>query len=74
VIEVLDSVVLTGDRPDHGLLAGQLGTVTEKFSDTDYLVEFSSEDGEVFELVFANAAELLKLLPTPAVARSKAAA
>lgn len=46
MINELDVVVLKRDLPEHGLVAGNPGTVVHRFSDgAAFLVEFVRDDG-----------------------------
>jgi hypothetical protein len=52
MIEELDSIVLTTDLEEHGLKAGDLGTVVLIHGDHDgYEVEFITLDGETVAVV-----------------------
>ncbi len=46
LINELDTVVLTTDLPEHGLQAGDLGTVALVHRPRGYEVEFMTLDGE----------------------------
>lgn len=39
-IKLLDIVALLKQIPEHKLLRGQIGTVVEKYTETDFEVEF----------------------------------
>ncbi len=47
-IGLLDVVVLTVDRPEKGLIRGQVGTVVEVLGRGAYEVEFSDDDGRTY--------------------------
>ena len=47
----LDSVVLLRDLPDHGLKAGDVGTIVLLHQDRGYEVEFMSLAGETLAVV-----------------------
>ena len=47
----LDSVVLTADLPEHGLVHGDIGTVVLLHGDEGYEVEFVALDGETLAVV-----------------------
>ena len=51
MIKELDTVVLTADLPDHGLKAGDLGTVVLLHGHAGYEVEFMTLDGETLAVV-----------------------
>jgi hypothetical protein len=47
-IRLLDDVALTADRPDQGLVRGQVGTVVEVLAPDAYEVEFSDDEGRAY--------------------------
>jgi hypothetical protein len=47
-IQLLDVVALTTERPDKGLLRGQVGTVVELLSPGVLEVEFSDDQGRTY--------------------------
>lgn len=47
-IHLLDVVALTADRPDKGLLRGQVGTVVEVLAPGVFEVEFSDDQGRTY--------------------------
>ncbi len=49
--ELLDTVVLSRDLPEHGLRVGDVGAVVEVYADTDFEVEFVRASGETKALV-----------------------
>jgi len=51
VIKELDSIVLVDDLPEHGLQAGDIGTVVLVHSVGGYEVEFMTLDGETLAVV-----------------------
>jgi hypothetical protein len=51
MIKELDTIVLTEDLPDHGLLRGDLGTVVLVHPGAGYEVEFMTLDGETLAVV-----------------------
>jgi hypothetical protein len=51
MINELEAVVLTTDLPEHGLKAGDLGTVVLVHRHVDYEVEFMTLDGETVAVV-----------------------
>ena len=51
MINELDMVVLTTDLPEHGLKAGDLGTVVLVHRHGGYEVEFMTLDGETVAVV-----------------------
>jgi hypothetical protein len=52
-IQLLDVVVVTRDFPEHGVLAGDLGTVVECYEGQpeSYEVEFINADGQTRALL-----------------------
>ena len=50
-LKELDPVVLRSDDPDHGLKAGDLGTIVHAYDDGNVEVEFSLGSGEMHALV-----------------------
>jgi hypothetical protein len=69
-IKPFDVVALTTDFPEHGLVAGQVGTVVEPLGralgDEAYEVEFIDDAGRTYALAAINAARLLVLHYDPA--------
>ena len=52
MINELDDVILTGDLPEHGLSAGDIGTVVLVHRGAaGYEVEFTSLDGDTIAVV-----------------------
>jgi hypothetical protein len=51
MMKELDTVVLTTDLPEHGLKAGDLGTVVLVHKHNGYEVEFMTLDGETVAVV-----------------------
>jgi hypothetical protein len=47
---LLDVVALLDDRPEHGLVRGQVGTIVEELDGTTVLVEFSDDEGQTWAL------------------------
>ncbi len=55
----LSRVVLTRDLPDHGLAAGDVGTVVDVYADgAGYEVEFTSLRGETIAVVTLTGAQV----------------
>ena len=50
MLNELDTVVLTIDLPEHGLCAGDLGTIVLDHRGAGYEVEFVALDGKTVEL------------------------
>jgi hypothetical protein len=51
MINELETVVLTADLPEHGLKAGDLGTVVLVHTQGGYEVEFMTLDGETMAML-----------------------
>ncbi len=49
--ELLETVVLSRDLPEHGLRVGDVGAVVEVYAETDFEVEFVRASGETKTLV-----------------------
>ncbi len=64
-IQLLDIVVLTQDLPEDRLRKGTIGTVVEKFSDDDFLVEFADQEGKAYAFEELTAEQLLKVYYAP---------
>lgn len=47
-MQLLDVVALTADRPERGLVRGQVGTVVETLADNHFEVEFADDDGRTY--------------------------
>ena len=56
--ELLDTVVLSRDLPEHGLRVGDVGAVVEVYADTDFEVEFVRASGETKALVALTSRDL----------------
>jgi hypothetical protein len=68
IIELLDVVALTVDRPERGLIRGQVGTVVEVLSRGAYEVEFSDDDGRTYAQAALPAGQLMVLHYRPELA------
>jgi hypothetical protein len=60
-IRLLDVVALTVDRPDRGLVRGQVGTVVESLAPDVYEVEFSDDNGRTYAQLALPADQLMVL-------------
>ncbi|WP_295886621.1 DUF4926 domain-containing protein [uncultured Thiohalocapsa sp.] len=58
-------VALTPDLPEHGLLAGQVGTVMDTLGEDTFEVEFSDDEGRAYAMAAVPAERLLQLRYTP---------
>ena len=60
-VKLLDVVALLGDKPEEGLVAGQVGTVVEVFAPGVFEVEFLDSQGRTMGLAELRREELLAL-------------
>ena len=68
LVKLLDVVALLGDKPEEGLVAGQVGTVVEVLAPGVFEVEFLSSIGRTVGLAELRREELLALKHEAAVA------
>lgn len=64
-MKLLDVVVLTKDLPELSLRKGQVGTVVEVYSPTDYEVEFVDLQGKTYALETLQASQLMQIHYSP---------
>jgi hypothetical protein len=67
-VKLLAVVALLGDKPEEGLVAGQVGTVVEVLAPGVFEVEFLNSQGRTVGLAELRREELLALKHEPAVA------
>jgi membrane protein implicated in regulation of membrane protease activity len=67
-VRLLDVVGLTVDRPEKGLIRGQVGTVVEVLSRGAFEVEFSDDDGRTYAQAALPAEQLMVLHYRPELA------
>ena len=67
-IALLDVVALTVDRPEKGLIRGQVGTVVEVLGRGAYEVEFLDDDGRTYAQAALAAEQLMVLHYRPELA------
>jgi len=67
-VKLLDVVALLGDKPEHGLVAGQVGTVVEVLAPGVFEVEFLDSQGRTIGLTELRREELLALKHESALA------
>ena len=61
-LELLDTVALTRDIPEHGLTAGEVGAVVEVFGDGEaFEVEFCDDSGATYGLHTLRADQIMPL-------------
>lgn len=63
--ELLATVALLDDVPDHELRRGQVGTVVERLAPGVYEVEFSDDEGRTYASVALQSDQLLQLHHAP---------
>ena len=66
-VKLLDVVALLEDKPDQGLVAGQVGTVVEVRAPNAFDVEFLDAHGRTVAVIELSRAELLVLKHEAAV-------
>ncbi len=66
--EVLDTVVLVRDIPEHGLRAGDLGAVVEVYAPDGLEVEFVTASGRTTALVTLTTRDVRPIADTDLVA------
>ena len=64
-VKLLDVVALLEDRPQEGLLSGQVGTIVEVHSPDGFEVEFLDGQGRTIALATLKRAEFLALRHEP---------
>ncbi|MEO1209462.1 MAG: DUF4926 domain-containing protein [Cyanobacteria bacterium J06638_20] len=67
-LQLLDTVALTTDLPDHHLIAGQVGTIVEQLAPAVFEVEFSDDDGQTYAMLPLAQHQLLRLVYAPVAA------
>jgi hypothetical protein len=60
-LKLFDVVALLKDRPEEGLVRGQVGTILEEYAPGVFDVEFSDTKGRTYAMVILNAGELMRL-------------
>lgn len=61
MLQELDAVATLVDRPEAGLVAGEVGAVVACLADDVFEVEFVDGEGQTYALAAFRAADLLKL-------------
>ena len=64
-IEMHSVVALVEDRPEEGLVRGQVGTVVESWGPDISEVEFSDGNGRTYAMVALKAEQLMRLHHEP---------
>ena len=67
-VKLSDVVALLVDKPEEGLVVGQVGTVVEVLAPDVYEVEFLDSKGKTIALTELKRSEVLVLKHEPAVA------
>ena len=67
-IKILDVVALLSDLRDHGLVAGQVGTVVEILDDGVFEVEFCDNEGRTYAQLALRANQVITLHYSPVAA------
>ena len=60
-IKLLDVVALLKEVPEKKLLRGQIGTVIERYTDTEFEVEFSDNNGKTISMLTLSTDEIMLL-------------
>ena len=61
MLQELDTVATLIDRPDLGLIAGEVGAITTRLAEGVFEVEFVDANGHTYATASFRAEELLKL-------------
>jgi hypothetical protein len=65
---ILDAVALITPIPEHGLMAGQVGTIVEELEPNVFEVEFCDDSGVTYASLAIPAKSIMALHYSPAVA------
>ena len=60
-IKLLDVVALLKEVPEKKMLRGQIGTVIERYTDTEFEVEFSDNNGKTISMLTLSTDEIMLL-------------
>jgi hypothetical protein len=60
-LKLFDVVALLEEMPERKLLRGQVGTVVEQYSETDFEIEFTDKHGATIDLVTLKSENLMLL-------------
>jgi hypothetical protein len=60
-IKLLDVVALLKERPESKLLRGQIGTVVERYNDSEFEIEFSDNNGKTISMLTLSTDEVMLL-------------
>ena len=64
-MKLLDVVVMIQDLPDLNLRKGQVGTIVEVYTPTEFEVEFVDLKGKTYALETLNIAQLMQIHYSP---------
>lgn len=65
IIKIHDVVALVKDHPERSLVRGQVGTVVEVLTPTDFEIEFSDNNGRTYAELALPGSELIVLHHQP---------
>jgi hypothetical protein len=71
-LKLLDVVTIKEDLLEHGLLAGQVGTIVELLAPEVYEVDFSDDDGQTYAMLPLHSSQLLQLKYSPTATQKHA--
>ncbi|HEY5327465.1 MAG TPA: DUF4926 domain-containing protein [Mucilaginibacter sp.] len=60
-IKLLDVVALLKGKPENKLMRGQIGTIVERYGNTEFEVEFSDNNGKTISLLTLSTDEIMLL-------------
>ena len=60
-IKLLDVVALLKEKPESKLLRGQIGTVVERYNDSEFEIEFSDNNGKTISMLTLSTDEVMLL-------------
>ena len=60
-LKLFDVVALLKDRPEEGLVRGQVGAIVDEYAPGIFDVEFSDTQGKTYAMATVPAAELMRL-------------
>jgi Domain of unknown function (DUF4926) len=60
-IKLLDVVALLKEKPEGKLLRGQIGTVVERYNDSEFEIEFSDNNGKTISMLTLSTDEVMLL-------------
>ena len=60
-LKLFDVVALLKDRPQEGLVRGQIGAIVDEYAPRVFDVEFSDTEGKTYAMAIVPATELMRL-------------